>query len=175
MNRRGFLAALGVAPAALVPTMAVASAPQEFDYGRTFYAPLSDDVRAAIDSYDERTLLYDFRKVWADARMGSMFGRCNSAFTVASCGRTDRLDVEFVRSLIPRINAAHAADVENLTSPIMRYAMSRLGVIPEWIGPLVATDFGLSAAGEAHRFKILVPGADVKVPYCPGIVASALT
>lgn len=169
MNRRGFLAALGGAPAALVPTVAVASAPQEFDYGRTFYAPLSDDVRAAIDSYDKRTLLYDFRKVWADARMGSMFGRCNSAFTVASSARTGKFDVEFVRSLIPRINAAHAADVENLTSPIMRYAMSRLGVLPERVGPLVATDFRLGKDGRLHRFDILVPGEDVKVPYHPHV------
>ena len=169
MNRRGFLAALGLAPAALVPTMAVASAPQEFDYGRTFHGAISEHDQAAIDSLDERTLRRDFRKVWADARMGSMLGRCNSAFTIASCGRTDKVDVEFVRSLIPRVNAAHAADVENLTSPIMRYAMFRLGVLPEFVGPLVATDFGIVKDGPLHRFNILVPGGDVKLRYHPHV------
>lgn len=152
MNRRKLFAALGAMPLIAIARPA-ASRPtsihhldldklnQRLDYVMEPHPPLASSDKAAIDAMSLDQLDENVRRVWARARLMSLAGRCNAAYTMASCRSQKYVDVSFIRSLLPRINEGHRADVYEFTTPIMEYGLSRLGHHADKIAPFQVVEY----------------------------------
>lgn len=172
MNRRSFLTVLGVAPAMAVPTAVAAPSPAQFDYGQSIHAPMSDEERKLIDAMDESELRKTFRGIFAKSRLWAMAGRCNAAFTMGACfkNRDYVVDADYVRAMIPRINAGLDEDFEALMSPAMRYGLS-LCVDGSCVNPLSIKAF-LSTDEDSWCFTYIVPGHSHTGRYYPKVVTT---
>lgn len=175
MNRRHFLTAALAAPAAVALPSVVGAA--EFDFGHATHKPPTEEERTAIDGMSEEDLTNTFRRTFSDRRLASMTGRCNAAYTMGACFGVHEpfVDVTYIRSLIPRLNAGLRADFDALMSPLMLYGLSRI-VDESSISPLTVNDFVHGEldgwGGEKlmlHHFVHAIPGRAESGIYIPRI------